>query len=89
MKPKKSDFLEKEILVTMTEDAIQRQKHGLGGGHYNLTGFIPGDSYKTVGLTYETFDDGSRALCWMLFNHEGVLVTKSTELFKAVLGELA
>ncbi len=85
-KPKKADFMEFEVWLALSESALERQMHGgnlnNGFNEFNTPDFTPGKLYKTVGLTYHFYEDGSRLLCWMIFDDFGVLQVKSATEFK-------
>ena len=87
MKPRKGEFLEKEIEVILSKKAIERhdltvdRKLPGGGGIFRVNDFTIGVIYKTIGLTYFIFEDNSRSLVWLLYNDEGVLVERHIDHF--------
>lgn len=89
-KPRKGDFLEEKVKLILSASALEREYHG---------GWMPSRSpdsvfwtqtftkdkvYESVGLTYHNYDDGSRSLCWMLYDDEGVLQVKDVNQFSKV-----
>lgn len=85
-RPKKSDFIEYEVWVTLSDKALERTIHGgmLASGVriFETSTFTGGNLYRTVGLTYEIFSSNDRVLCWMVFDDNSVLQIKSVSEFR-------
>lgn len=88
MKPKKSDFFEERVMVKLSGQGLARECHGgqlpNGLDTYYTGDFVNRQQYEAIGLTYHIYDDGSRTLCWMLYNDENVLTTKAVQEFEKI-----
>lgn len=85
---KKTEILKFERQVELTKEGRRKHHHdGFGLGVFNLSkeaGFSSMGRWKTVGLAYHVFDDGSRAPVYLLLNDRNELVEKTTQYFMVV-----
>jgi len=84
---KKTEILKFERQVEFTEEGRRRHNFGSGLGVFNLSkevGFSSMGRWKTVGLAYHVFDDGSRTPVYLMLNDRNELVEKTTQYFMVV-----
>ena len=87
MKPQKSDFLPYQFEVMLSAQGLMRLDNLIpdGGGVYSVRRrFEAGQVYKVIGITYEIWEDGSRTLCYLIFDKDGELSNRATQNFVEV-----
>jgi hypothetical protein len=87
MKNQKSDILPKEIDIMLSSQGLMRLD-GLipdGTGVFGVRDhFSSGKIYKTVGITFEVYSDGSKTLCWILMDDDAIMTIRAADNFVEV-----